>query len=60
MLATPSSPGGWDSFAQTQGPPQDLGYTPGISSDAGPSTSPFTSDDDDDDIDQYIGDDDSQ
>ena len=60
MLAPLSSPSGWGSFAQTQGPSQDLRYTPGASSKASPSTDPFTGDDDDEDASQFIKDDDSQ
>ena len=59
-MPTPLSPlGGWDFFAQTQGPPQDPGYTLGTSGSASPFIGPFTGDDDDD-TNQYIGDDDSQ
>ena len=62
MLAPPSSPGGWDSFAQTQGPSQDPRYTPGASGGASPSTDPFTGNDDDDndDADFFFRDDDPQ
>ena len=58
-MPAPISPsGGWDFFAQTQGPPQDPGYIPGTSASTSPFISPFTGDDDDD-TNQYIGDDDS-
>ena len=64
MPAPLGLPGGWDSFAQTQGPPQDPVYIPGTLGGVGPSIGPFIDDDDDDDddddTDQYIRDDDSQ
>ena len=55
-MLVPSGPtGGWGPYAQTQGPSQDLGYTPGALNEASPSTCPFTGDDNDD-SDQFIGD----
>ena len=60
-MPTPPGPlGSWGSFAQTQGPSQDLGHIPGASSGASPSTNPFTSnnDDDNDDADLFVKDDD--
>ena len=56
MLVPPSLAGGWGLYAQIQGPSQDLRYTPGASSGTGPSTDPFTSNDDDDDANQFISD----
>ena len=56
MPVPPSLAGGWGFYAQIQGPSQDLRYTPGASSGTGPSTDPFTSDDNDDDADQFISD----
>ena len=46
---------GWGPYAQTQGPSQDPGYILGASGGASHSTSPFSSDDDDD-VDQFISD----
>ena len=52
--------GSWGPYAQTQGPSQDPGYTPGALGGADFSTSPFTgnndNDDNYDDVDQFISD----
>nr|POE58453.1 hypothetical protein CFP56_53859 [Quercus suber] len=58
-MPIPLSPtGNWGSFALGLWPPQDLGYTPGTSDRAGPSTNPLASDGDDDggddDANQFI------
>ena len=59
-MPVPRGPlGGWGSFAQAQGPSQDIGYAINTSGGTGPSTGPFAGDNDDDDMDQFIGGDDS-
>lgn len=59
MLVPSGLVGNSGPYAQAQGPSQDLVYTPCASSGVGPTTGPFTSNDDNYDADQFIRDDDS-
>ena len=60
-MPTPLCPlGGWESFAQTQGPSQDLGYILDTSGGVGPSTNSLAGNGGDDDVKQYFRDDNSQ
>ena len=55
MSIPPGPVGGLGPYAQTQGPSQDPGYIKSALGGAGPSTCPFTIDDDDD-ANQFISD----
>ena len=56
MSIPPGLVGGLGPYAQTQWRSQDPGYIKSALGGAGPSTCPFTIDDDDDDADQFISD----